>query len=230
MTSSTATIGASTFIVGAEGSGGMTMYATLGDLRFQYNASSSVNQYAKFSRATGNFIINNNASDFGQKLQVTGSGRFSDSLLLANVLTGSGTDSVLVINNGLVKKVLQSSIGGGGGGVTDHGALTGLSDDDHTQYALLAGRGTNQVLNGGTNSGDTLTLSGTSNATKGPIRTFGNIVPGTDNTYSLGLTGTRFTNIFANAGNFNGDITINTFRGLHMPSGLADDGLSLIHI
>ncbi len=26
-----------------------------------------------------------------------------------------------------------------GGGVTDHGALTGLGDDDHTQYALLAG-------------------------------------------------------------------------------------------
>lgn len=24
--------------------------------------------------------------------------------------------------------------GGGGGGATDHGALTGLSDDDHTQY------------------------------------------------------------------------------------------------
>ena len=24
--------------------------------------------------------------------------------------------------------------GGGGGGVTDHGALTGLADDDHTQY------------------------------------------------------------------------------------------------
>ncbi len=27
----------------------------------------------------------------------------------------------------------------GGGGVTDHGALTGLSDDDHTQYALADG-------------------------------------------------------------------------------------------
>ena len=25
-------------------------------------------------------------------------------------------------------------IAGGGGGVTDHGALTGLADDDHTQY------------------------------------------------------------------------------------------------
>ena len=24
--------------------------------------------------------------------------------------------------------------GGGGGGVTDHGALTGLGDDDHSQY------------------------------------------------------------------------------------------------
>jgi len=28
----------------------------------------------------------------------------------------------------------------GGGGVTDHGALTGLLDDDHPQYLLLAGR------------------------------------------------------------------------------------------
>ena len=27
---------------------------------------------------------------------------------------------------------------GGGGGVTDHGALTGLGDDDHTQYGALA--------------------------------------------------------------------------------------------
>lgn len=29
--------------------------------------------------------------------------------------------------------------GGGGGGVTDHGGLTGLGDDDHTQYALANG-------------------------------------------------------------------------------------------
>jgi hypothetical protein len=29
--------------------------------------------------------------------------------------------------------------GGGGGGVTDHGALTGLGDDDHPQYLLIAG-------------------------------------------------------------------------------------------
>jgi hypothetical protein len=31
------------------------------------------------------------------------------------------------------------AINGGGGGVTDHGALTGLADDDHTQYLLVNG-------------------------------------------------------------------------------------------
>ena len=56
-----------------------------------------------------------------------------------------------------------------GGGATDHGALTGLSDDDHTQYALLAGRSGGQVLTGGTSSGDDLNLRSTSNATKGDV-------------------------------------------------------------
>ena len=31
------------------------------------------------------------------------------------------------------------NLGAGGGGVTDHGALTGLADDDHTQYSLVDG-------------------------------------------------------------------------------------------
>ena len=35
-------------------------------------------------------------------------------------------------------RTYASSAGGGGGGVSDHGALTGLSDDDHTQYTLLS--------------------------------------------------------------------------------------------
>jgi hypothetical protein len=35
-------------------------------------------------------------------------------------------------------------------GVTDHGALTGLGDDDHTQYALLVGRSGGQTISGGT--------------------------------------------------------------------------------
>lgn len=47
--------------------------------------------------------------------------------------------------------------GGGGGGVTDHGALTGLADDDHTQYLLLAGRG-GQTIN------DDIIISNTGNS------------------------------------------------------------------
>jgi hypothetical protein len=54
----------------------------------------------------------------------------------------------------------------GGGGASDHGGLTGLSDDDHTQYALLLGRSGGQYLIGGTAANDDLTLEGTSNATR----------------------------------------------------------------
>lgn len=56
----------------------------------------------------------------------------------------------------------------GGSGV-DHGALSGLSDDDHVGYARLAGRSGGQRIMGGTASGDDLTLESTSNATQGTI-------------------------------------------------------------
>lgn len=55
----------------------------------------------------------------------------------------------------------------------DHGSIGGLSDDDHTIYALLSGRAGGQTLNGGNSSGNSLTLQSTSNATKGNIL-FGN--------------------------------------------------------
>jgi hypothetical protein len=64
----------------------------------------------------------------------------------------------------------------GGGGVTDHGALTGLADDDHTGYARLAGRAGGQTLQGGTASAEVLTLQSTAHATKGFIRVLDNIV------------------------------------------------------
>lgn len=44
-------------------------------------------------------------------------------------LTGTGSDITITVTTGS---------GGGGGGVTDHGLLTGLADDDHTQYAKKA--------------------------------------------------------------------------------------------
>jgi hypothetical protein len=51
----------------------------------------------------------------------------------------------------------------------DHGSTGGLADDDHSQYALLAGRSGGQTLKGGTASGDDLTLMSTNHATKGNI-------------------------------------------------------------
>ena len=58
----------------------------------------------------------------------------------------------------IIKKIVQ-----------DHNTLLNLTTDDHTQYALLAGRSGGQTLIGGTASGNNLTLQSTSNATKGKI-------------------------------------------------------------
>lgn len=78
----------------------------------------------------------------------------------------------------------------------DHGGLSGLTDDDHTQYALLAGRSGGQVLTGGTASGNDLTLNSTSNATKGEVRIANNtiIVDETDNQVGIGLSPDVLTN------------------------------------
>ncbi len=53
--------------------------------------------------------------------------------------------------------------------VSDHGEMSGLGDDDHTQYALLAGRSGGQTIIGGTVAGDDLTLQSTSDGTKGEV-------------------------------------------------------------
>ena len=58
---------------------------------------------------------------------------------------------------------------GGDGAQIDHGGLGGRSDDDHSIYALLAGRSGGQTLIGGTGSGENLTLQSTAHATKGKI-------------------------------------------------------------
>lgn len=55
-------------------------------------------------------------------------------------------------------------------GVSDHGLLTGLGDDDHTEYVLLAGRSGGQLINGGTAASEELILRGTTNANLGLIR------------------------------------------------------------
>jgi hypothetical protein len=59
----------------------------------------------------------------------------------------------------------------------DHGTISGLSDDDHTQYMLLAGRAGGQALVGGTAASEDLTFESTSHATKGSVKTKDNLVP-----------------------------------------------------
>jgi hypothetical protein len=65
------------------------------------------------------------------------------------------------VNNQISADVIQSAL--------DHGSISGLGDDDHTQYALLAGRAGGQSLTGGTAASNNLDLSSTSNGTKGKI-------------------------------------------------------------
>lgn len=53
--------------------------------------------------------------------------------------------------------------------VYSHSDLADLTNDDHHQYAFLNGRSGGQILIGGTDANDDLTLYSTSNATKGNI-------------------------------------------------------------
>jgi hypothetical protein len=81
-------------------------------------------------------------------------------------------------------------------GVTDHGLLTGLSDDDHSIYALLAGRAGGQTLIGDTASGGSLTLVSTAHATKGNI-----ILTGVPSSPGTGTNSEKFGLGSAAAGN-----------------------------
>jgi hypothetical protein len=92
----------------------------------------------------------------------------------------------------------------------DHGTVSGLADDDHTQYALLLGRSGGQVLIGGTGSGDDLALESTSHGTKGSIYFKSSAEAFTDAAYSGGWAGAnvggvsnRFVHVYT-AGEFFG--------------------------
>jgi hypothetical protein len=71
-----------------------------------------------------------------------------------------------------------------------HGTLSGLSADDHLQYALLLGRSGGQTLIGSTLASENLNLDSTSHATKGSIFLKSKASPFTTAAYSAGWTGT----------------------------------------
>lgn len=72
----------------------------------------------------------------------------------------------------------------------DHGTVSGLLDDDHTQYMLLAGRAGGQTLLGGVNASDNLTLGSTANATKGLVLTQDDFAPVTNANFAVTWQGT----------------------------------------
>lgn len=90
---------------------------------------------------------------------------------LSNVtLSSIGDDEILVWSSGSFINRTYAEAGVSVVGHThDHGTITGLSDDDHTQYVLLAGRSGGQAIIGGTASGNNLTLASTAHATKGKV-------------------------------------------------------------
>jgi hypothetical protein len=79
------------------------------------------------------------------------------------------TDTSFVLTDNAAGAAVWQAVAGGGG-VTDHGALTGLADDDHTQYLLVAGTramtgalnmGTNNITSVGTVDGRDVSVDGT---------------------------------------------------------------------
>jgi hypothetical protein len=77
-----------------------------------------------------------------------------------------------------------------------HSGLTGLGTDDHTQYALLAGRAGGQILNGSLDASENLTLRSTSNVTKGKIRFDSVLEPTGDDTINIGSGSFRIGDVY----------------------------------
>lgn len=78
----------------------------------------------------------------------------------------------------------------------DHGTISGLLDDDHTQYALLAGRSGGQSLFGGLDANDNLYLYSTAHATLGSIVAGSDIISDTDGGFNLGGPSNRFDDLY----------------------------------
>ncbi len=166
-------------------------------------------EFRHVAAASAKITVVNNADDIDIDF---GSVAITD---LSDVASKSGTGTVAImqgsptITTPTIASFTNSThdhTNAAGGGQLDHGAaLTGLTDDDHTQYVLLAGRATGQDIIGGTASGDDLTLESTSNATKGHVQVKDDLqidkVARFDAEYDNGNSGTTPTVDWGN-GNF----------------------------
>jgi len=127
---------------------------------------------------TGVGLANNNVLQNNSGSAITGN----------NVLVSNGTGTGVTALSSPASGVLIST-----------GSIPGwsaLSNDNFTQYVLLAGRAGGQNLRGGTAAGDDLTLESTINATKGDViinPTGGNVGIGTTSPgYRLDVAGNAY--------------------------------------
>jgi len=108
---------------------------------------------------------------------------------LRDILVGVGAgDSIFYDGTKFVSSAPDTEI--------DHGVISGLADDDHLQYALLAGRNGGQTLIGDSAASGNLVLESTSNATKGHVRFASNLVPNADATFDIGTSGLRVGDLY----------------------------------
>lgn len=148
------------------GSGGIQRSALTGDVTASAGSNSTTIAndavtYAKLQNlATDRLLGRDTASSgdaeeltVGGGLEFTGSGGIQRSALTGDVTASAGSNATTIT---------QANV--------DHGSISGLADDDHTQYAKLTGRSGGQTVQGDTATGGNLTLESTSHATKGEVR------------------------------------------------------------
>lgn len=108
----------------------------LGELRFTgYDASTNTQIYSKIQSTILDPVHGSEDSDL--LFQTSVGGALATRMTLAQGLVvgaATGGDQGVGSINANAIYVNGVAVGTGGGGVTDHGALTGLADDDHTQY------------------------------------------------------------------------------------------------
>lgn len=99
---------------------------------------------------------------------------------------------------------------------SSHSALTGLTNDDHIQYALLSGRTGGQSLIGGVDANDALVFQGNGSAT-------GNISTSTAIRFKVGDSGTTTALTILNNGNIGIGTTTSNYL-LTLSGGAYSDG------
>jgi len=109
-----------------------------------------------------------------------------------------GDDKILVYKNASSKHEYEAKPSGG---ATDHGALTGLGDDDHTQYLLKSGG----------------TLTGTLETRV--------VQPDITETRALGQPGTMWSGVYSLVGSFKGNVFLDYLKEYTAAQGIDVDGV-----